>query len=285
MNNLGPQRANPAGRRRTLSPARREVLDLLVDANGGMTVAEVAKATGAHPNTAREHLDALVQSGDLARAQLPAVGRGRPPMIYRALPNAREVGPEYRVLAEALVRHLAEVLPTRDEQRTTGLEAGASMATTWATEQRPRLLCAALFDAEVVPGTAPTLDGDSEAEPALTVRLRRCPVLDVARAFPEIVCSAHLGLIRGWVDEPGVAEQIQLQPFGDVGACLLRVPVALADALPDIVETLLTCQNGASAGDEVASDVNESGDVALAGDGVLGVPGVLGTDPLVASGR
>ena len=256
------------------------MLDLVVDAEGGLTVAEVARATGAHANTAREHLDALVHSGDLARAQLPAVGRGRPPMIYRALPNAREVGPEYRVLAEALVRRLAEEWPEKADQRSVGLQAGAALAATRGDGDRSRLLCAALFDAEVVPGTVPTRDDDGME--MLTVRLRRCPVLDVARAFPEIVCSIHLGLIRGWLGDDDEAQHVQLQPFGDVGACLLRLPESVASRMPSVVEALVAGDGacdalvaavreqdlGADGGDE-AVDAGAGPGTAIADDGEL----------------
>ena len=105
VSTLGPARAHAHGRREPLSAARREVLDVLLDSESGLTSAEVAEALRVHVNTAREHLDLLIDSGDAVRASLPAVGRGRPPLVYRAVSKTREVGPEFQPLAELLVEH------------------------------------------------------------------------------------------------------------------------------------------------------------------------------------
>lgn len=205
-----------------------------------MTVSEVAKATGAHPNTTREHLEALVQAGELDRAQLPAVGRGRPPMIYRAIPKARDVGPEYRVLAEMLVRFMEQAWSDPDERRLHAVEAGRWWAERWGTGDRERLLRAAMFDAEPAPGIVPDAD-----RPTLTFRVRRCPVLDVAREYPDVVCYAHLGILRAWVADQGMAEDLTLEPFAEVGACLMHVPVGALDAVPGMAAGLVECVPGA----------------------------------------
>jgi predicted ArsR family transcriptional regulator len=241
---LGPQRAHRAGRRRSLSPARREVLDLLLDADGGMTVAEVAAVIGAHPNTAREHLDALVQAGDLVRAQLPAVGRGRPPMIYRAVPNERDVGPEYRMLAEVLVRVVAELCTDHEEQRARAISAGEAWARRATAERgRDRMLCLSMLDAEPVPAG----DGDD-----VTLRVRRCPVLDLAREYPDIVCFAHLGVLRGCLVDDELADQVTLEPFAEPGACLLHLPGVAPQVEPALAAGLATRVPGAVAGVGVA---------------------------------
>jgi predicted ArsR family transcriptional regulator len=258
---LGPQRAHPVGRRRCLSPARREVLDLLLDADGGMTVTEVARATGAHPNTAREHLDALVHAGDLVRAQLPAVGRGRPPMVYRAVESTRDVGPEYRVLAEVLVRFLAQIWTDPEERRARAEEAGTVWARRTTAEGKDRLMCLAMVDAEPVPGAG---DGDD----GVTLRIRRCPVLDLAREYPDVVCAAHLGALRGWVVDGQLAAQVALRPFAEPGACLLHLPRVAPGVAPAVAAGVATRVPGAVAGAQAA----------LPG-GVLGaaMAGLLGT--------
>lgn len=218
VSNLGPARARPAGRRESLSPARQDVLDLVVDADGGMTVAEVAKATGAHPNTVREHLEALVHSGYLARAQLPAVGRGRPPMIYRALPGARPAGPEYRILADLLIEHLREHAPESEVRAAHSCAVGED----WVRQRRAGT-ASVVFDA---PGAVPnpTAMPLRSGPDGLTLRFERCPVLDLARRHPEVVCSVHLGLLRGALGGTLDVDAIELQPFAEPGACILRLP-------------------------------------------------------------
>jgi predicted ArsR family transcriptional regulator len=57
-------------------------------------------------------------------------------------------------------------------------------------------------------------------EQAVSARLTRCPLLDAARRFPDVVCAVHLGIVRGALDEydadPSAAE---LLPFSEPGAC------------------------------------------------------------------
>ncbi len=60
-----------------------------------------------------------------------------------------------------------------------------------------------------------------------TVRLTRCPLLDAARQYPDVVCSVHAGIIRGalhtWGDEATVT---RLVPFAEPGACLVHLDPA-----------------------------------------------------------
>ena len=44
---------------------------------------------------------------------------------------------------------------------------------------------------------------DQDAAEPSEVRLRRCPLLEAARRNPGIVCSVHLGLLRGVLVEYG----------------------------------------------------------------------------------
>jgi predicted ArsR family transcriptional regulator len=68
-------------------------------------------------------------------------------------------------------------------------------------------------------GFAPRADARSSV-----VRLTRCPLLEAAHKYPDIVCGVHLGLARGALEEyradPGGTE---LLPFAEPGACLLRL--------------------------------------------------------------
>lgn len=57
------------------------------------------------------------------------------------------------------------------------------------------------------------------------VRLTRCPLLDAARANPRIVCTVHLGMLRGVLAEYGAdPDGSDLLPFAEPGSCLLIVP-------------------------------------------------------------
>jgi predicted ArsR family transcriptional regulator len=57
------------------------------------------------------------------------------------------------------------------------------------------------------------------------VRLTRCPLLEAARTNPAIVCSVHLGMLRGVLDEYGAnPKEGALVPFAEPGACRVVIP-------------------------------------------------------------
>ena len=57
------------------------------------------------------------------------------------------------------------------------------------------------------------------------VELTRCPLLDAARQYPEVVCSVHLGLVRGLISERGGDPTgTDLEPFATEDACRLHLP-------------------------------------------------------------
>ena len=66
-------------------------------------------------------------------------------------------------------------------------------------------------------GFAPEAD-----DRATTARLTRCPLLDAAKEFPDVVCGVHLGIVRGALDEYGAdSRRTDLAPFSEPGACRL----------------------------------------------------------------
>lgn len=80
---LGPRHARPAPAR--LSAARAAVLRMVAAADGPVTVGVLAEQLGQHPNTVREHLDALVAAGRATRLRSTPSGRGRPAWLYAAV--------------------------------------------------------------------------------------------------------------------------------------------------------------------------------------------------------
>ena len=90
-----------------LGPTRRRVLAALQDAPAPLSAAEVGELLGLHRNSARFHLDALVDSDMAHRAAGERTTVGRPSIVYAASAAAPQVAPRsYRALAQILVRHL-----------------------------------------------------------------------------------------------------------------------------------------------------------------------------------
>lgn len=223
-NNVGP-RPVTAVAREELSAAQRAVLDTLVDLGGPRTVAEIAGRLGQHANTVREHLEALVTAEVATRSHRRPAGRGRPAALYRPTLAATPAGPEYAVLTEALITYLSEHWPPA-QRRAHAVAAGrawgqalrrhhqAKSESTDPRTQLTELLESAGFGCR----TTVLPDGTHRTD------LVRCPVLELAREHPEIVCGSHLGMVQDILENLGAADHTAtLDPFAAPGACLLDV--------------------------------------------------------------
>jgi predicted ArsR family transcriptional regulator len=232
MEIMGPTPARSGGTP-ALSPQRARVLEHVQRSDTTVTVGEVAARLGLHPNTARKHLDALVAQDLVASGLVPTDGPGRPARSYVAAPRT-EPDPrvrDYAALATALAGHVAR---TSADPRADALAAGDAWGRA-LVEGRPRGRGSARARGTVVTLLAELgFDPQSDAS-ARTVRLRRCPLLDVARALPDVVCAVHLGLVRGALDAlGGEPRTTALAPFAEPGACLLqlRTPEPRSAATP-----------------------------------------------------
>ena len=105
----GPQPSLARRRRTRLTPAQSAILDHLADQPEPCTVTALAELMHQHPNTVREHLDALVTAGAATRTPAPTVGRGRPAWLYAATTESRlsDDAQEYASLAAALAGQIA----------------------------------------------------------------------------------------------------------------------------------------------------------------------------------
>ena len=206
------------------------MLDLLAAESTPVTAAALAERAGQHPNTVREHLDALVDSGLVSRERAPASGRGRPAWLYAVAGGAESAAPEYAGLATALAMQLAR---TSERPLQDALEAGSVWGEQLArrgADPRPTPAAARRHVVGLLDdlGFAPAADARTR-----TVRLRRCPLLEAAREQPDIVCSVHLGIVRGALDTWGVrSDATSLVPFAEPGACLLHLSGATRRSTP-----------------------------------------------------
>ncbi len=222
---------------------RGRVLDVLRAADGPLGVQDVAAALRLHPNTARYHLDALVEVGLATREPEERGQAGRPRMVYRAAGEATGQR-SYRLLAEMLTGLIATRLPDAEQAaleagRTWGRYLGEAPAP-WEdvdAEEAVRRLVAVLadagFDPEVVPpaanGAGPgTADdgghGTATGPVGPVIRLRHCPFREVAERHTDVVCALHLGMMQGVLAEtraPVTADR--LVPFAEPSVCLTHL--------------------------------------------------------------
>jgi predicted ArsR family transcriptional regulator len=221
---MGPQAQRHPGTVGALTPARARVLEWLQQRLSPVRAEDAAAAFGQHVNTVRGHLDQLVDHGLAVRSLERGPGPGRPSWHYRAHPEYREADPrvrEYGALAGALARHIARTSTSPvDDSYAAGEEWGRELV----SSSKVGSGSAAAARREVVQilddlGFAPVATSRNT-----TVRLTRCPLLDVAEQYPEVVCNVHRGLVAGALDELGDRpHEVSLLPFAEPDACLLHL--------------------------------------------------------------
>ena len=202
----------------TLSAPQRRVLDRLEEHGPEVTVSAVADALRLHHNTARGHLDALVELGLVVRSRQPAAGRGRPAWLYTSVAGAGtdDRSRDYLALTTAFATHVARTSRDPAEaSRGIGREWGRRLAGASGKGGRAEVLALLARG-----GFGPELSTDGA-----TVALRRCPLLEAARAHPDVVCQVHQGMVQGLLEARGVDPTgVRLRPFAEPGACLLELP-------------------------------------------------------------
>ena len=217
---LVPEDGPPLGR------SRAAILDMLHAVDRPLDVREVAQRTGLHPNTARFHLEALVEAGLAVREAEDRETPGRPRIGYRAAADGPGGRRQYRLLAVMLASLIAGTMPEpAAAAEAAGREWGAYLA-----EQPPpyQRLSAAEAIAKLTgimrelgfePQGVTGADGGQ-----YRLQLRQCPFLEVAKQHRDVICALHLGLMRGALDlmrAPVTADE--LTPFAEPGLCVARL--------------------------------------------------------------
>jgi predicted ArsR family transcriptional regulator len=219
----GPLPTARSDRARPLSRSRAAVLDAVAAESEPCTLLDVATTTGLHENTAREHLEALREQGFVVRSAARPHGRGRPAWRYAvaAGPSPDAVA-EYAGLATALVEHIHHTSadPHRDAVAA-GVAWGRRLSREHPLPVRHNAASARRQVLDVLEdlGFAPQ-DDQRSTEAVLT----RCPLLDTATRYPDVVCGVHLGIVRGAIagyDLP--PDGVDLHPFSEPHGCQLHL--------------------------------------------------------------
>ena len=185
-------------------------------------VREVADRMGLHPNTARFHLDALVDAGLAVRAPQARVAPGRPSTGYQAAEGGGIAGRrQYRLLAEMLTSLISGVLPRPGEAAAeAGRQWGRYLTSQPAPYQR-------VDTDQAVQGLTEVLEQIGFAPEAVAegarhqIQLRRCPFREVAENHPDVVCELHFGLMQGVLDQMRAPVTVdRLEPFAGPALCI-----------------------------------------------------------------
>ncbi len=206
---------------------RDEVLGLLRAADQALSAADVAKVTGLHVNTARFHLDGLVEDGLAERMSELREQPGRPRILYTAegpVPGPRS----YALLAEVLTGLVASLKDAGPVAVSAGQAWGRHLVERVAPSER-------VDEGEAIARLTRVLDAIGfEPEARKTrkgaeVRLRHCPFREVAEKHTDVVCAIHLGLMQGALQElQAPVAATALEPFVTPNMCVAQLRSAKA---------------------------------------------------------
>lgn len=231
---VAPEHASPPDvriHRALASPVRVRLLEVL-RSEPDLDAAAAAERLGLHVNTVRTHLGVLQDAGLVEPLVEERDRPGRPRLRYRVTGHAQDTTPlgddrGYRFLAAVLASYLgASTIDTTRAAEQAGTAWGGYLVDKPApfTEVAPAAALDRLVAMLAELGFAPQLDDRDPAAPR--VLLRRCPFLDVAREHEDVVCSVHLGLMRGALAELGADIQAEgLIPWAEPDACVAHLQI------------------------------------------------------------
>lgn len=204
-------------------PTRRDLLRFLDRADRPQDVRAMAAEVDLHPNTVRDHLDMLHRAGLVTRTNENRDKPGRPRVLFEAADRGtRSPGSEgYRFLAEVLAGYMHAHL---DNPAAAAEEAGRAWGRYIVTKPEPFDLPDSdqvlnqIVTALAEMGFAPEEEGEDDR---FVIRLHDCPFRDVARSRTDVVCSVHLGMLRGMTEELGESMRVDdLVPFVAPSVCV-----------------------------------------------------------------
>lgn len=204
--------------------SRVTILGLLQQSSESLAIKDLSEATGLHVTTIRAHLDVLADAGLVLASVESRTSPGRPRILYRIADDA-SARPErdgYRLLSEVLASYIAG---TAADPVAAAIQAGQVWGGYLIDPPLPYATTSAPVAVEKIRELMERLGFQPELDPAgQHLRLHRCPFLDVVPAHQEIVCSAHLGLIRGALAALNTTVSADsLEPFIEPTVCLARL--------------------------------------------------------------
>lgn len=201
-----------------LGPTRALVLRHLLRSDGDVAVQTIAETLDIHANTARFHLEGLVDAGYASRSHDHSQGQGRPRTLYRATEHAPVMETSHlRDLTQVLVRQL--ILSNPDPDRVAeevGRSWGREIVAARGPMTNDRLdELDALLEHTISMGFA-----SSRTSPE-TIEFRTCPYRTVQQPARTSICRMHLGMMQGYLAAIGSDVEVTDLSPGDV--CVARL--------------------------------------------------------------
>lgn len=223
---LTSEDSSPLGR------SRADVLDMLRAADGPLGVREVAQRTGLHANTARFHLEALVEAGLATRETEDRETPGRPRIGYRAAADSPVGQRRYWLLAEMLTSLIAGTMAAPGQAaEEAGREWGAYLTEQPPPYERPTAVESLAKLTAIMTELGFTPRPEDGADGQYRLYLQHCPFREVAERHQDVICSLHLGIMRGALARLRAPLSTDgLDPFAAPGLCVARLSAGEAAA-------------------------------------------------------
>lgn len=201
-------------------PTRHAIFRTIANAGRAVGIAELNDQFPFNHNAIRQHLAKLVAAGLVVESKAPAVGRGRPRLVYEIDPVVEgqwgTTGPY-----ERLSRLLAEIIRTGLDPAEVGRRAAARFRVPSPSGDVVADVSTAMARQGFEPEVRSLRDG---AE----IVLHHCPFATTALADRGTVCALHLGIAEGLTDA-GSATVTELVAYDPRKAgCRLRIHPAAA---------------------------------------------------------
>ncbi len=180
-----------------LSPTR-QALVMAIKVLGEASTEELARETYLSPGAVRQHLLSLEAQGLVAFTRV-RVGPGRPRHVFRLTPQGEALFPnQYASIAASLLAALrGEPPPTFERVIGSFTESQAASARQLLPETGPDPL-SGIYQLLERFGYYPRLELSPGEAPA--IRLRHCPLLQLATEVPEL-CDAECRVLQALVPE------------------------------------------------------------------------------------
>jgi len=200
---------------------RTHIIQVLRDAKEPLSVLEIAEIVGIHPNTARFHLESLVDAGMASREAEASSTPGRRRIMYTGtLPNqTHERAQGYRLLAQILTGMIVARYPQAGHDM---YEVGHQWGSYLTSRPAPFEV---LDEEEIDRRVMDKLDAlwfapELRRQPRPHLLLHNCPFIESARTAPGIVCRLHVGMINGSLAElRSMQRVVELHPLIEPHLC------------------------------------------------------------------
>lgn len=204
---------------------RTHIVQILRDAKEPVAVVDIATMVGIHPNTARFHLESLVDAGLATRQPETSSRPGRRRILYSGtMPNqTHERAQGYQLLAEILTSTIAQRYPgIGQDMYHIGQEWGSYLTTRPAPGE-------IVDEDQMASRVTNKLDAlwfapEMRPEPEPHLLLHNCPFIREAARAPQVVCQLHAGMINGALAElRSTRRLIELSPQFEPHLCSGRL--------------------------------------------------------------